>query len=123
MEKKSEFGKGFICCLINFAKHLDMAFSQLGSLEGKMEEDRILSSWINSASDHLFELELPKNLPEEIKTAIEELRSVAIDYGHGSKMMTQFPIKEYDKMREGLNKIAVMIDKWLGVKSIPASWD
>ena len=87
----SEFGSGFIYCLINFAKH--------------------------------FDLELPKNLPLPIKKMVKELQDIALDYGHGSKMMIGMSEETYRSIRKMLNIIALAIDKWLKVKTSKALWD
>ena len=91
----SEFGKGFIYSLINFAKHFDRAYADMETYQRMRESsknkaskelftpERALSVWINGASDHLYELEYPNNLPKNIKNKIEKLQNKAFDYGHG----------------------------------------
>ena len=118
---KSEFGKGFIYSLVNFAKHFDKAFEN--SVRSGLSKNEALSLWINGASDHLYEVEYPPKLPESIKKQVEKLRNNALDYGHGDKMMVGMPEKEYSNIREALNDITLSIDKWLGVKTEEARWD
>ena len=123
-EKTTEFGQGFIYCLINFAKHFDKVFGTLESYrKSGLDEKSVYSLWINGASDHLYDLELPKNLPIPIKKMVKELQNIALDYGHGSKMMTGMSKKTYKCIREMLNNITLAIDKWLEVKTSKARWD
>ncbi len=127
-KKTSEFGKGFIYNLILFAKHYDYAqdrldkYKELHKKHPKLfSEERALSMWINGASDHLFELEIPKRF-QKIKE-IKELQDLALSYGHGALMMTGMPKDVYTKIGNLLSIIALAIDKKLGVKTIKASFE
>ena len=123
-EKTTDFGQGFIYCLINFAKHFDKVFATLESYgKSGLDKEQAYSIWINGASDHLYDLELPKNLPIPIKKMVKELKDIALDYGHGSKMMIGMSEKTYKCLRGMLDNIALAIDKWLEVKTSKARWD
>jgi len=125
--KTSNFGRGFIYCLINFAKHFDKALADrnMYKIAGYKESESLaLSAWINGASDHLFELEIPKNLPNPIKKRVFALQNSVLEYGHGAGMLSgNFTKEKYEAMRAELNEISLAIDKWLGVKIQKAEWD
>ena len=119
----SDFGKGFVYCLVNFAKHFDRVTADIMMYEQTgINKWNAYDIWINGASDHLFELELPENLPDEIKTKIRNFQNEVLDYGHGTKMMAMTEDK-YREFRDRLNDICLMIDDWLGVKCEKAEWD
>ena len=114
----SEFGKGFVYCLVLFAKHFDSAFERMEEYKSMgMSETKALSIWINGASDHLYDLIIPKSLPLSLKKKVEKLRGEALDCGHGSKMMREIPVEKYQEWRSLLDEIALGIDKWLEVKA------
>lgn len=118
----SEFGKGFVYCLVNFAKHFDSAFRRNIPTD-IMRESEQLSLWINGASDHLYELEYPKDCPQEIKDKCDEMRSIALEYGHGNKMMIGMSKTVYKDLRNKLNEICLLVDKWLEVENEVADYD
>lgn len=130
---ESEFGKGFIYCLINFAKHFDKAYEMIeqyqklreehGFKKNTYSEEGALSLWINGASDHLYELVIPEQIPEELKKKVIKLQDTALDYGHGNKMLTDMSKDKYNELRELLNEIALGIDNWLKVDTEKAGWD
>ena len=120
----SEFGKGFIYNLILFAKHFDRAGLEIEcNKEVKLSEGRSLSLWINGVSDHLFELVIPENLPILLKEKIKKLQDIALDYGHGDKMMKNMTMKVYEEMRNLLNEIAFDFDEWLDINPEKADYD
>lgn len=132
-ETGSEFGKGFIYSLVLFACHMDSAMKIIeeysrvrseskGDIKGLFAEDRALSLWANGATDHLYDMVLPKNLPVHLAKRIVVLRDEYLSYGHGEKMMCPLSWKKYNELRIELDSICMAIDRWLGLKPIKAMW-
>lgn len=122
----SEFGSGFIYCLINFAKHFDkvmVEYDNIQRLGNAYLTKHVYSTWINGASDHLYELEIPKNLPEPLKKMAIELQEIALKWGHGEYLMQEMTREQYQSMRKCLNVLCIGIDRWLGIEDKEAQWD
>lgn len=66
---RSEFGKGFVYCIGLFLMHAERK-------QFNFEDN--YSMWFNAAADHLFELQIPKNLSNEFRTKIEIWQNNAI---------------------------------------------
>ena len=122
MNKKeitSEFGKGFIYNLILFACHFERTIIEL-----KGKED--YGIWFNGASDHLYELEIPEQWKNtKIGKKAKELQDLALDIGHGNRMMEagEKIEEDYSKVVELTKEIGFLIDKKLGIKPIKAQWE
>ena len=120
----SEFGKGFIYNLVLFAKHLDAALERMDNYkEAGMSKEHALSLWINGASDHLYDIVVPDNVPKDIAKQVNKLQELALSYGHGSKMMVDMPMSVYTELSSRTCKLAIAIDKWLGVKVEVAEYE
>ena len=107
---KSEFGQGFIYNLILFSKHW---FKNYDDCDNWL--------WFNGASDHFFELEIPKQFKNKgWAKRLRKLQKRALDnktkFGEGGK-------NEKQEVFEELEKIVMLIDKDLGVKDIKADWN
>lgn len=124
--EESEFGTGFIYCLVNFAKHFDRLSFEYENAK-KIGNEHIIkhvySLWINGASDHLYELQIPKELPEPLKKMALKLQDTALDLGHGSGLMTEITKEQIQGLRGMLNALCLEIDRWLKVKIKEAQWD
>jgi hypothetical protein len=120
MEKTSEFGKGFVYNLILFAKHFENSMAAKNETLGRETYDL----WFNGASDHLYELEIPKQWEDhEIGKKAKELQDLALDIGHGSRMMQIIDKSEFTKVVELTKEIALLIDKELGVEPIKGQFE
>lgn len=126
MDKEtSEFGKGFIYNLILFSKHWWRHFESFRRAKELHETNPDLwpnpnvdDLWFNGAGDHLFELEIPERYKNtEIGKLAEELQTEGLDRRLGETTKTQF-----DDFFERLEKLAVLIDKDLGLEDIKADW-
>ncbi|MCW1297041.1 MAG: hypothetical protein OH319_05155 [Candidatus Parvarchaeota archaeon] len=96
-KKEIEFNSGFITALVLFYGHLH----QFQREEFKDNDFRIYT-----ASDHLFNIEYPKNLDNEIKERIEKFRKKALEMRYKTISM-----KEGDDLFLECLEIAKMIDK------------
>ena len=86
---KSEFGKGFVYNLILFASHFEREIF-------KVQNKKDFRIWFNGASDHLYELEIPKQFKNtEIGKKAKELQDLSLEIGHGKRMMNG-SVNEHD---------------------------
>jgi hypothetical protein len=85
---------------------------------------RALSLWINGASDHLYDLTIPKNLPKKLGRRIWDWRCNVLDWGHGKGLcvLNGMPIKEYQYIRKEFNDIVFEIDKWVSSRPVRADY-
>lgn len=135
-EKTSDFGKGFIYNLILFAKHWAMdgeLFREIDELpEKEKKKFKVLTNekyraqlWFNGASDHFYELEIPKKFENTpIGKKALELQDKALEIGHGRRLFNFESIedKAIDKFFTDLEDLAMEIDKSLGLEPIEATW-
>ena len=125
---KSEFGKGFIICLIKFAEHIERSnfHNEDDDYKKKMieiyeTEEKYMSHkiemWFNAASDHLYEIEVPKGKDwNRIRTKVNELQKKSLNIGHGFNKDAKWTYNDYIEMRDLTREIALMIDRKLGIK-------
>jgi len=144
-EEKSEFGKGLIVCLLHFANHWgndqwetirdlkgartnkrgipnreEGSLKIYGSLE-KLISARI-TSWANAATDHLYEIEVPKEKKwDSIRQKVAELRDYGLEIGHGFTDQ-QYTFDEAGKLFDLSREIAFEIDKLIGLKPDLGQW-
>ncbi len=152
----SEFGKGFIICLVKFAEHAsklsaDLArYKELAENSPKpipkyipkkqyerftkekykktrriyspnaapflFDENEIVTMWANGASDHLYEIEVPKGKSwDEIREKVEKLKKDGLAMGHGF-IGKNYKKKDAYALIELTQDIALMIDEKLGLK-------
>lgn len=116
--KTSDFGRGFVYNLILFASHFER--EKFKGLKGELD----ISLWFNASSDHLFELDIPEQWEKKkIGKLAKELQDLALDIGHGERMMEEIDVSEKGKVIELTKEIGLLIDKELGIKPIKATWD
>lgn len=123
MKNESEFGKGFIYNFILFAQH---RFFMIDTIEKLQKTEGIqgidYSMWFNGAGDHLFELEIHKQLNgTRLGDRIERWRDLGIKYrGIFIRNVTkEMWIKHLDEMES----ISRELDKQIfGIKDIKAEW-
>jgi len=109
---KSEFGKGFVYNLFLFAKHFER---DVAEIDGKKD----YGLFFNAASDHLFELKIPKQFKKnEIGKLANWIKSTGLKYRFGYEVTVEQTVEFYDKCEE----LMILIDKELGLKPIKAEW-
>ncbi len=91
---------------------------------GMLTDDRALSLWVNGASDHLYELEIPKGLPKPLARRIMQWRTNVLEWGHGKGLMsmTGMPFEEYQKIRREFERIILAIDTLIIKNPKKACW-
>ena len=134
--QKSEFGKGLTYCLGLFLCHSERDL--FGSAKGggkKYEEEmdkRMVGNnskkdysystelWFNGASDHLYDLQIPEELPIPLKKRLAQFQNKIINWGHGfhcdvTKEDKAWAIQE-------AKELLILIDKFHGVKIQKGRW-
>ncbi len=112
----SEFGKGLTYCLALFLCHSEREYWTRDDSKIKDIIDRA-ELWFNGASDHLYDLQIPKELPTTLKKRLAEFQKKVLHWGHGFDMNNQ-PTKE-DKIwaiQEAKDLIR-LIDKYFRIKT------
>lgn len=127
--KKSDFGRGLVICLVKFAEHYeryqrdkDIYASMRAGGNSIFPESGAVESFFNGASDHLYEIKVPKAWANtEIEAKVKELQSKGLEIGHGftGKAWTDSDFHDcYNLCRE----IALLIDKQIGLNPDMGSW-
>lgn len=116
MKKESEFGKGFIYNLVLFAQHYWFRMER--------DDDNYRDKywmWFNGASDHLYELEIPKQWErKKLGKLAKKIQDTALDLGHGMDGRAKCTEKAKTQIFDDLQELCLLIDKELGVESIEA---
>ena len=142
MKAKTDFGSGLVLCLILFAQHIgelkdiwrivvdykaNKRLPEDWQMSLKIWEtfDNLLGSkiqtWAYAASDHLNEIEVPKDINwnivrdkiEVLKKLIYKCRAI------NSPLPT---IDDFDSAIKMLNEIAIEIDKTIGLNPDVGKW-
>lgn len=119
-KEMSEFGKGFIICLVKWAEHFERRYDE--KTETIMGESGSIEMWANGASDHLYDIETPKgpkwNL---VRKMVDELKTKGLEMGHGytGKKWTK---QDVLKLQELTRDIALATDKILGIDGDLGQW-
>lgn len=129
----SEFGKGFISCLINFAGHFMNDLFRVESEEAKKKsieiwgtEERYISSqiemWANGATDHLYELVVPEGEQwNTIREKVKLLKDKGLEMGHGFTGKT-WKLEDKQFLIDLTREIAVETDRILDIESDSGQW-
>jgi hypothetical protein len=127
-KEKAEFGKGLVICLVKFAEHAMYISHFLKMNEQMSEKDKenpsywnegqAVSMWANGATDHLYEIEVPKGKEwDSIRRKVKRLQNKGLDMGHGSGVFSdKFTKKDADDLVRLTIEIAMMIDRKIGLK-------
>lgn len=117
----SEFGKGFVYNLVLFAKH--WAYNIEYRKEQAKTQPDAFWYWFNGASDHLYELEIPKQWQKKkIGKLARHIQDTALKLGHDFASEHKATEKAYETIFEELEQLCLLIDKELGLKPIKADW-
>ena len=128
MEEKqeSEFGAGLLYPIGLFMMHAerktisDEAVSK--KIYGDNWKNKEWSMWWYAAADHLFEMEIPDSLPDDIKNKANTLQGIAMAY----RLPMEDKRDNEEKAQEALKlakEILFEADKLIGIKPIKGSWE
>ena len=109
---KSEFGKGLCYNLGLFLAHEQMFKREI------TENNLIANIWFNGASDHLYELQIPKTLPKSLQKRLKNFQEKCLDLGHGSGLldMTSATKEDIKWAVQEAKDLLMEIDKAHGIK-------
>jgi len=125
MKEESDFGKGLVICLVKFAEHFMKLQTDILMYEKMREkspnlfdEGCAVQLWLNGASDHLYEIEVPKGKDwDKIRKKVKALQDEGLEGGHGFVILSKIKREEANKLMSLTREIALMIDKKLGLKA------
>lgn len=86
------------------------------------ELSRLIELWANGASDHLYEIEVPKGMTKSrLGRLVGRLQSKGLRMGHGftGKIHTY---TDFVELRELTRRIALELDQQLGLKPDLGKW-
>ena len=129
--EESDFGKGCVYCIGLFLAHAerlnDMVerYKEMREKHPDMfEECHAVQLWFNGASDHIYELEIPNQFPEELRERIKIFQSKCLDLSHGiSGLMLKVPLREGLWAIQEAKDILREIDRTLGVEVIKGNYE
>ena len=105
----TEFGSGFVLCLIKFAEHAE----RFDRVNDETAQQMIINNWFYDVGDHLAKLEIPQCFKgTKIETLTKELKSLCVAFHAGG--CTE---EDVDKAVHIVRLIAMEIDKFLGLKA------
>lgn len=120
MARKSEFGRGCVYCLGLFLAHKERGWRMRDEL--KKLKIQCVNSWFNGSSDHLYDLEIPENLPERIKKRLARFQDKCLRLGHGFNIVGTE--KDFCWAIQEAKYLLRMIDKYVcKVDVIKGSWE
>lgn len=126
----SEYGKGLVICLVKFAEHFMKLHSKI-ELYKRMnkknpklfEESDAISMWANEASDHLYEIEVPKHEGwESIIEKVGLLKDKGLEMRHGFIKEKNYTKEDAQELMNLTREIALMIDTKLGLSPDIGEW-
>ena len=121
----SEFGKGFVYCLVLFAKHVDGARSFVADAERSGVRYNPWALWLCGASDHLYELEAPESAPADLRKRVSSFKDRMLAYRAAGvfHLSEAFTKEAFQDMVEDLGAIAMAVDEWLGASPEKAEYE
>jgi len=127
---ESEFGKGLVICLVKFAEHRWRWQEQKRHYEEMRQkspdlfnESGAVEMHFNGASDHLYEIEVPKEWKrKKLGKKIKELQDFGLEMGHGFNHEKVWEESDVTKAYDMCQEIALLIDKELGLKPLIGAW-
>lgn len=122
------FGKGKGTDITKYGRDLQDNIAMFEKIELKVHKDpkKALSSmiemWANGASDHLYEIEIPKGT-EKTQGAkkVKKLQHLALEMGHGFIGKT-YTYEDFKKLQALTREIAMCLDNALGLKPDLGEW-
>jgi len=129
----SEFGKGCAYCLGLFLCHAERPQLFSEKLKETMNEahkkvrtkkewdDHEAEIWFNGSSDHLYELQVPENIPASTQKRLRRLQKKAIHWGHGFQNDCNGEDKVW-AIEEAKNLLR-LLDHNHGIKTLKGQWE
>ncbi len=111
-KEKSEFGKGLVVCLVKFAEHMCM-----GNITEKLYDPKKSSHYLSEKKIEKYEIEVPEGKEwDVIRLEVKKLQDKGLEIGHGftGKIWKK---DDFYELFDLIRKIALMVDKKLGLKA------
>ena len=125
---KSEFGKGLSYCLGLFLCHSEREYIARDFIKTKEDKECFgiinrPSMWFYSAADHLYDLEIPEDLPTRLKNRLKKFRSKVL--GWRMTMRDEDAATEEDRIWaiQEAKELLRLIDKNWGVKTSQGGYE
>ncbi len=120
----SDFGRGLCYNLGLFLEHAEHGFlvNVMRRAESKAINEHIPETWFNGASDHLFDLEIPKTLPASLQKRLKRFQKKVLNWGHGfpKKKATE---KNMEWATQEAKDLLRLIDEIHGIKTKKGDWE
>lgn len=123
----SEFGKGLTYCLGLFLCHSERAPMYNKEMASKMEyteeqtKERNASMFFYSATDHLYDIQIPETLPTSLKRRLKKLIKVCFE--NRLKMDNKVDPKLWTWAVQEAKNLLRLIDKHHGIKTQKGQWE
>ena len=129
----SDFGKGLTYNLGLFLAHEERIKDCLTgekSIESAMKEkypdwdieEHASEMWFNAAGDHLFELEIPENYPDDLKKRLKIFQNKVLSWRCVFGKAKHPVLKDVEWSLKEAKELLRLIDNQIGVKTIKAKW-
>ena len=105
--KKSDFGKGLTYCLGLFLCHD----------ERKIKEGESAMIWFNGAADHLYDLEIPDSLPNNLPSRLEDFKNSCLKW-----RLTDPTLEDKNWAIKTAKMFLLEIDRHFKIKAEEAEW-
>lgn len=124
-KEESEFGAGLLYPIGLFMMHAErdrIPEESAKKIYGDDWENQNWSMWWYAAADHLFELQIPDALPEDLKQKARTLQHIAMMYRLPMEKKSDNKEKAHEALKLA-KEILFGADKLIGVKPIKGSWE
>ena len=116
---------------INYGKYfheqLRFMINQLLPIHDNNLEEFVSSQielWANGASDHLYEIEVPKGKGwTYINEKVKDLQNKGLQMGHGFDKQKLYTFEDWDELKKLTNEISILIDNKIGLNPDTGEYD
>lgn len=121
VKQNSEFGKGLTYCLGLFLCHSERDYLITENDKEKMIINKP-HMWFYGASDHLFDLQIPKTLPKVLQKRLKEFQRKCLIWR--LPMMQEDKATEEDRIWavDEAKELLRAVDRYYGIKTIKGDW-
>lgn len=108
----SEFGRGCVYNLALFLIHKNRINNDLGVYGTIGKKEIAYNMWFYAAADHLFDMQIPTNIPKLTQSRMIEFRNKCLDFRLPTDNMNEATKKDYDWAIEEAKWLLRQIDKY-----------
>jgi len=121
-EETSTYGKGFTYCIALFLGHKDRpAYDGMKEFMDKQPKSmgNYWFMWFNAAADHLYEMEIPEELPAKLKRDIRKWRGKCL----GWRLDTTVNKHNFNYAIRKAKEFLMEIDRRMGVEPMQGEYE